>query len=187
MLLSNTPSRASTTPPSRNALDIRDAAALREHLATCADCRCYRDEITTVSRTLSAATPASNLEPSASFYHGLSSKLVPFESTSGLADLFGQVLTSIWAWRLVLSGAALFIVISTLLVFQHPAPSSSARHSPSQAASEADPPPTIASYQIAASQSLEKFSDLLRREGEKPLPPIPPYSISSFEQANDPF
>ena len=57
----------------------------------------------------------------------------------------------------------------------------------SVSSSESDLAPTIANYQMIANQSLEKLSELLTRQGNKPLPPTPVYTISSFELENASF
>jgi hypothetical protein len=57
----------------------------------------------------------------------------------------------------------------------------------SESSSGSDLAPTLANYQMVASQSLEKLSELLTRQGNKSLPPTPVYTASSLELANAPF
>ncbi len=171
------------------ALNARETTAIREHLASCDACRDYRQEMASITHTLAAATPPSNLEPSPSFYRKLAGKLKPVGRTFSLADPLRQLRASLMGRCAALSVAAVFIALTALLALR-PSPQSGSTSTtgqlPLQAASEVDPPPTIGIYQIAASQSLEKFFDLLTREGEKPLPPVPAYDLSSFELANKP-
>jgi len=52
---------------------------------------------------------------------------------------------------------------------------------------ETDLPPTIANYQMVASQSPEKLDELLTRQANRPRSPAPIYTASAFalESASD--
>jgi hypothetical protein len=47
--------------------------------------------------------------------------------------------------------------------------------------------PTIANYQRVANQSLDKLDALLTRQGNRPLPPMPIYTASTFGLAQESF
>jgi hypothetical protein len=52
---------------------------------------------------------------------------------------------------------------------------------------EKDPVPTLANYQMIAIESLDKWSELFTRQGNKSPPPAPVYSAASFGLGNGSF
>ena len=175
-----------------DALDAPRAAALRAHLAVCEGCRRYWGEISDVTEGLASAAPDSNLEASGSFHHRVAEKLQAIESRPALEDLATWVRGPMLSWRVALpAGAVLVIALFVLVAPRHP-PTSSLPAPPtvqvvSAASPESDLAPTIANYQMAANQSLERLSELLTRQGNKRLPPAPVYTASSLGLANAPF
>jgi anti-sigma-K factor RskA len=177
---------------SLNTLDARKAAALRDHLALCEGCRRYWEEISNVTERLAAAAPDSNLEASELFHHRVAEKLQAVESSSVLENLAAWLRGSMLNWRVALPAVAVLVIALIAMVAprHHPAPSPPAPPAVqvvSASSSESDLAPTLANYQMVASQSLEKLSELLTRQGNKSLPPAPVYTMSSFELTNASF
>ncbi len=170
-----------------DALEAREAAALRDHLAHCEGCRCYWEEMSQVTQGLAAAAPDSNLEASERFHHRVAEKLRAAESRSVLAQAAEWLRASLLTWRVALpAGAALVIAIFMLGSPRRPSAPPPA-HPGSASNFGSDLAPTLANYQMVASQSVEEFSDLLTRQGNKRLPPAPIYTASGVTLAQVPF
>jgi hypothetical protein len=174
------------------ALDAGKAAALRDHLADCPGCRCYWEEISNVTETLASAQPDSNLEASECFYRKVAVKHQAVETGSVLEDLAAWLRGSILDWRVSLPAIAVLAIAALAMVTprHHPAASASAppaAQAVSASDSDSDLAPTIGNYQMVANQSLEKLSELLTRQGNKNLPPVPIYTASSLTFADEPF
>jgi hypothetical protein len=168
-----------------NALDAQKAARLREHLALCEGCRHYWEEISNVAEGLATAAPNSNLEASDVFLRRMAEKLEVVQSSSGLEDLLAWLRGSMLNWRVALPAIAVLVIALFAMVARqhHPVPSRPASPTvqvESGSGSEGDLAPTIANYQMIASQSLEKLDELLTRQGNKPLPPAPVYTVSGL-------
>lgn len=167
------------------ALEARKAAALRDHLACCAGCRRYWEETANVTERLAAAAPDSDLEASELFHHQVAEKLQLVESGSVSENLAAWLRRTIPIWRVALPTVA-GLVIALLALHaprHHPALSPPAPPTVQvvpASSSESELAPTIANYQMVASQSLEKLSELLTRQGNKPLPPAPIYTVSGL-------
>ena len=175
-----------------DALDAPKAAALRAHLARCEGCRRYWEEISNVTERLASAQPDSNLEASELFHRKVAARLQAVEASSVLEDLAAWLRGSILNWRVALPAIAVLAIAVAALVAprHHPASSVSAPpavQAASASSSESDLAPTIANYQMVANQSLEKLSELLTRQGNKNLPPVPIYTASSLTLADAPF
>ena len=175
-----------------DALDAREAAALRDHLARCEGCRRYWEEISNVTERLASAAPDSNLEASEVFHHRVAEELQAVGSSSVLENLAAWLRGSKLNWRVALPAiAVLVIALLAMVAPRHPPalslPAPPAVQVVSTSSSGSDLAPTIANYQMIANQSLDKLSELLTRQGNKRLPPAPVYTISSFELANASF
>ena len=164
-----------------NALDAPRSLELLEHLGQCAPCRQYWEEMSSTSEALKTGKPAADVEISERFYRRVEKRIKTARSYSGREHLGlwgGRVL---WNWRVVLPiGALLFVLCMTVIRLKHDPHRSLAERRSSHPidAQTLDLPPTIASYKSVASQSLEQFSELLNRQGDKPLPPAPIYTAS---------
>lgn len=172
-----------------DALDPRPAQALRAHLETCAGCRRYLEEISNVTQKLTAPEINSDLRASESFHQRLIARLRAEESRSAWATLVANLRAAMPNWRVALpmTGATVVViaVLSTFLWRPRvllPLPSSAPIVATANL--EKDPAPTIANYQMVANQSLEKLDELLTRQGNKNLPPVPIYTASTFTRAN---
>lgn len=175
-----------------NALDGQQAAALRAHLADCEGCRGYWEEISKVTEGLAAAQPDSSLEASELFYRRVAGRLRAVESSSVPENLAAWFRSSTLNWRVAVPAVAVLVIALLAVVAprQHPSPSKSSSLGAevvSAPGPETDPAPTIANYQLVASQSLERFSELLTRQGNKPLPPAPLYTASGVRAPDVPF
>jgi hypothetical protein len=103
-----------------DALDLRAAAALRDHLVFCEGCRRYSEEISIVTKRLAAAEPDSNVEASAFFHQRVSEKLQTTESVSVLEHLASWFRGSTLNWRLALPAiAALMIALLAIVLVRH--------------------------------------------------------------------
>jgi anti-sigma factor RsiW len=166
------------------ALDVLDApkaAALRDHLSLCQGCRRYWEEISRLTETLASAQPDSKLEPTELFHQKLAERLQAVESPSLLEELSVWLRRSMLGWRVALPA---IVVLAIVLL----AISANRRHSAEPTPdSEDDLAPTIGNYEMVANQSFERLQELLDRQGQKNLPPVPDYTASSLTLADPPF
>ena len=65
-----------------DALDAREAAALRDHLSVCEGCRRYWEGTSKVTEALASAQPDSELEASEFFHRRVAERLQEVESRS---------------------------------------------------------------------------------------------------------
>jgi len=115
----------------------------------------------------------------------VTAKIADAQSESVFADLAAWLRGTTFSWRVALP-VAIVLAIASVVIFD-PKHSTTVATIPVASASRSgnDLAPTIANYQMAASQSPEKLSELLTQQGSKPLPPSPTYSISSFDLVNN--
>jgi len=172
-----------------DALNVRQAQDLRAHLETCAGCRRYLEEISTVTQKLTAPEMKPAPRASASFHQSVVGRLRAEESRSAWAAPVANFWEAILNWRVALpaAGAAVIIVavLSTSLWRPRvvlPLPASATIVVAPNLIN--NPAPTIANYQMVANQSLEKLDELLTRQGNKNLPPAPTYTASTFTRPN---
>jgi len=164
-----------------NALDAPGRVVLREHLAHCTQCRRYWEEMSSISQALKTGSPAADIEVSERFYRCVEERIMTARPRSGWEQSGLWLCRALWNWRVALPVGALLVVLCVAVIRpKHDAHSSLAegRGSPAKPTLTSDPLPTIANYKIIASQSLEQFSELLNRQGDKPLPPAPIYTAS---------
>jgi anti-sigma factor RsiW len=172
-------------------LDARRSSALRDHLDHCEGCRRYWEEVSNVTQRLASAAPESDLEASEYFHHRVVEKLQSAESSSVLQIPVGWLRGSLLNWRVALPLTGVLVIALVVMVAPRhppavslPAPATVQVGSPS---TSSDLAPTIANYQMVASQSLEQLDELLTRQGNKSLPPGPVYTASSLAPANESF
>jgi hypothetical protein len=175
-----------------DALDGRRASALRDHLDHCEGCRHYWEAVSSVTEKLAAAEAGSDFEASEVFHRRVAEKVQAAESSSAVGVLVARLRGLPLSWRVALpAAAALVIVLLVMVAPRHrpivspPAPAVVQIGSPSNPGN--DLVPTVANYQMVASQSLEQLDELLIRQGNKPLPPAPVYTPSGLALANAPF
>lgn len=174
------------------ALDARRTSALRDHLDHCEGCRRYWEEISNVTERLASAAPESDVEASEFFHQRVTEKLQALESSSVLQILVARLRGSLLNWRMTLPATVVLVIALLVLVTPRHPPVVSL---PVPAVVQVEPPstsggdlaPTIANYQMVASQSLEKLDELLIRQGNKPLPPAHIYNSSGLALADGSF
>ena len=175
-----------------NALDARQAQALREHLATCEGCRRYLQEISSVTVKLAAADPSAHMQASESFHQRLAGKL-----RAAKPDSIGEILAAYFRgtllnWRVAPPAIAALVVAVLVLATLWPRPIFPLPNQPRVRADPApnlnrDMSPTFANYQKVANQSLEKLDDFLTEQGDQNLSPTPIYTASILPRANGSF
>ena len=172
-----------------DALDAEQARQLRVHLETCAGCGRYLDEISAVKEKLTTVEIAPNLQASAAFHRRWVGALNSVQPGSVWDAVVAQLRGNVLNWRVALPavGATALVILALSVFTQRPdAPS------PAQTSAQAVPPPTpkadlsptLSNYQMVASQSLEALDELLTRQGNRNLPPVPVYATSIFVPAN---
>jgi anti-sigma factor RsiW len=172
-------------------LDTRQAEALRSHLQTCRGCRQYLMEISNVTKKLAAAQISPDVQASEFFHRELVARLREEKSESVRETTKALFRAGLLNWRVALPVAAAMAVLAVGLVVQRqhsradiPLPvQSTARVVPGQNP-DTDLPPTIANYQMAANQSLEKLDALLTAQARKALPPALVYTASMLTLGN---
>jgi hypothetical protein len=172
-----------------DALDVRQAQELRAHLETCEGCRRYLVEISNVTQRLTAAEVKPDIRVSESFHQRVVGRLSAEKSGSAWATVAVQLRRTMLDWRVALpmvgATVVMIAVLSTFLRRPNvllPAPSSVQLASAPNLTR--DPQPTIANYQMVATQSLEDFDELLTRQGNRNLPLVPIYTASTFTRAD---
>jgi anti-sigma factor RsiW len=170
-------------------LDARRAAALRAHIQTCDGCRRYLEQISSVTQRLAAAELTPDIQASESFRQRLAGRLRAEQSGSLWVTVAAQFAAARLNWRValpVIGAAALVIAMLSVLVRQPavtpPTPISVQAVRPPTP--ETDLSPTIANYQRAANRSLDELDDLLTRQANRNLSPVPIYTASMFALAS---
>jgi hypothetical protein len=112
-------------------------------------------------------------------------------------DSLGEILAAYFRgtlldWRVALPAIAALVVVGVAVATwrQPPVVSSSPKAATQTAlASDADDDlaPTLANYQRAANESLDKLDALLTRQGNRALPPMPIYTASTLALAKQSF
>jgi Putative zinc-finger len=174
-----------------DALAAREASDLRAHLATCAGCRQYLEEMSHVTATLAAAETTPQIHASEAFHRRVTDALRAEESRPAWEALVKLLQGTLLNWRVALPVAgALAVVIMVLSVpSRHPGAPLPAP-APVQVASapnlKSELAPTIANYQIVANRSLEELDDLLTRQSNRSQPRMPIYTASAIALINAP-
>jgi hypothetical protein len=171
-----------------DALDHQDKRKLRAHLDSCAACRRYLEEISSVAGKLRAAEPESAGHPSASFHRNLMGSLAGVKRESVGDAILARIL-EIWNWRLALpAAAAAALVIAAWLVMAPrayvPAPAPLAFHSVAIPGQKSDLEPTFSNYEMAVHQSLDNLDKLLTEQGNRNPEPSPAYTALRLARSN---
>ena len=174
-----------------DALDAGEAAAICQHLANCEGCRSYWEEISTVTAQVAAASPDSTLEASAAFHRRVAERLQAGDPSSALEELVTWLRSTMLGWRVALPAMAVLVMAAFVFaVVQHRrliSPAAPVVEVPLVPASETDQAPTLANYEAAANQSLDKLDELLTKQGSQRLPPAPVLTAWSLETTDRPF
>ncbi len=171
------------------ALEDREAAALRDHLAHCDGCRRYWQEFSNMATALASAAPNSDVKASETFYRRVANRLRESEPQPLLSTLAVWLRASLPSWRVALPVIGLLILGAFVAVAlrQHHTSSLPSSQSLADPAAKNDPAPTLANYRMAACQSVDQLSELLSRQGNRPLPPAPVFTVSGLQLANGHF
>lgn len=173
-----------------DALDIRQAQTLREHIATCEGCRRYLAEISNVTKRLAAAEANPEVQTSESFHRKVAGRLRETKP-----DSVGEIVAAYLAglnWRVALPAVAALVVIGVALgTWRQPPKMALSPHPGTQitlvSSTDNDLAPTLANYQRVANQSLAGLDALLTQQGNQALPSMPIYTASTRTLANGSF
>ncbi len=163
-----------------DALEAKEAAALRAHLADCDGCRKYFDEVSGTAKKLEAAAPEADVQAPAHFHRQLMGRLQAEQPVSAWDELLAAL-----NWRVAVPAMMVLLLAILLVLAQRPGPTTASVNPPTVPVAVAaatvvnDPAPTAVNYQLAAAQSLTKLDELLTREGNESLPPAPVYTAST--------
>jgi anti-sigma factor RsiW len=171
-------------------LDARQTEELRSHLQTCEGCRQYLAEISCVTKKLAGVQINPDVRTSEFFHRELVARLRAEKSESVWDTVRVFFQSRLLNWQVALPLATAMVVLAVGLVVQKkhpraeiPLPVQSTARTGAVQNPNADLPPTIANYQMAANQSLEKLDALLTAQARKPLPPAPVYTAAMFTLA----
>jgi len=162
------------------ALDAKEAAALRAHLADCDGCRKYFKEVSGATNTLGVATPDADVQAPAHFHRQLMARLRAEKPISAWDGLLAAL-----NWRVAVPAMMVLLLVVLLVLARKPAPTVTSVNPPRVSVVAAvvtvvsDPAPTAVNYQLAAAQSLTKLDELLTKEGNESLPPAPVYTATT--------
>ena len=141
-----------------------------------------------MTERVASPQPDSNLEASELFHHKVAERLEALEYTSVLMNPAAWLRELRLNCRLALSTIALLVIaVIALVAPRHQQTASRSAPPTVEFLSTSDPAielaPTLANYQMVAHLSLEKLDELLTRQGNKRLPPVPFLTIWSFQPA----
>ena len=165
------------------ALEVAREGSLRAHIETCAPCRRYLEEISTVAHRLKAVDTGADIRAHEGFHRRVLSALTAAERTREWSAPLAQWLLN-WRVALPVFGATALMIMALASFLQRPkAPlqaDTTAQHVPPIENRTMDLPPTFSNYEMVANQSFEKFEELLTRQANKNPPPAPTYRASSL-------
>ena len=175
-----------------NALDARQTRQLQAHLETCEGCRRYLAEISNVTERLVATPSNTDVQASEVFHQKLAGRLRAAKPDS-IGDILALYFRGILLnWRVALPAIVALVVIGVNIAIWRqspviPSPRIVSTQTMSVSDADDDLAPTIANYQRVASQSLDKLDELLTKQGNRPLPPMPIYTASTLGLAQESF
>ena len=171
-------------------LQGKESERLKSHFATCSGCRQYWQELIQVTGGLASSSLEPEIEPSPGFHNKLMRRLRQ-EPATAVRRRLPEALTSLLAWRWQTAAAAFAVIVIILwVVFVAVSPAhndSTGSRKPYSYAGltqsvkpQSDLSPTLASYEAAASQSLDHLDALLTRQANRPNAGLPVYRASPF-------
>jgi anti-sigma-K factor RskA len=157
-----------------DALDAEPARELRAHLETCSGCRHYFAKMSQLTGQIAAAAPAKELPSSESFHRRVMVRIKAEPPASVWERIIGSLQPQTFNWRVAMPAmaAVLVLLLAVGVAWRlHPTsipqpPTAVAITVPPKPTATADLTPTIAHYQQAAGESLDKLDALLARESE---------------------
>jgi len=173
-----------------NSLENQQEQELRTHLDGCPACRRYFEEISSVATKLRVSEPQVADQPGESFHRNLMGALTKTKRESAVERLWTQVWTA-WNWRLALPATvAVALAIAAWFVIGPRAKvpvsfhASVAVHQVAAPVAKAKLEPTIANYEMAVRQSLDKLDELLTEQGNRNPQPSPTYTAAQLPRSN---
>jgi len=169
-----------------DALDAANAQELRAHVQNCEGCRHYLAEISALTQKLATAQSNSNIQPSESFHQSVVRKLEAERSVS-IWNIVRPLLPGrLPNWRIALPALAAAACLAIFALVSRPAVRSHQTSNPSTTppgpSSAPELPPTFANYQMVANQSLDKFDELLSKQGNRNPFSTRTYAASRMEE-----
>jgi anti-sigma factor RsiW len=156
-----------------NSLDTPSARELQAHLETCPGCRHYLAEMSRVVTRIGSAASATDLSASEAFHRQVMHRIKSQTTASIWDTILDSLRPASFNWRVALPVVALLIILLALGIMLEAGVQPRSTISTPQPSLVAVRPvtattvnlaPTLANYQQAASQSLDKLDDLLVRE-----------------------
>jgi hypothetical protein len=170
-----------------DALDVQQARDLRAHVENCQGCRGYLEEISNVTKRLSAAETESNLRASTGFHQELVARLRVEDRVSVWQFIASFFRATVLDWRIAAPTLGVALAVLFLAGRHHnvsaPAPTIRVAH---DSKTESDPAPTLSNYQMIANKSLEELDEVLTRQGNRNLPRTQIYTASTLPRGNTP-
>jgi hypothetical protein len=159
-----------------NALEARSTRELHAHFETCAGCRRYWAEMSRLTEQLAAAAPEADLRATESFHQRVMAGLEAEAPVSLWTRMIrqGRTMAALHfiplSVRVALPVAVVVLAMLGIWIGLSPrthvpiSPSTPAGVSVAPADAGVDLTPSLANYQRAADQSLDKLDDLLARQ-----------------------
>jgi hypothetical protein len=161
-----------------DALGPAQASELAQHLQHCEGCRRYRQEISQITRGLSALESFAEVSGAdkvrSHSFRRLNLSGSNVRSLKARAGLY----QNIFSWRVGVPGlcaiALALVVLSSVLPHRVAAPAPHPSPSVQLLSPSPDLPATVANYRAVANQSLDELDDLLAKQARRPVaaPPI---------------
>jgi anti-sigma factor RsiW len=161
-------------------LEAPEQKNLRAHLAECAGCRGYFEEMSGLAGALTNAESHEGFQAGERFHQRVVNKLRAEATPPSLAGFLPQFRWTHfnWRWGLYAAGTVAVAVIA-IFVFLRPASTPVTRPSIQEVASgphaQINMEPTLSNYEMAAKLSSERFDEFLNEQGNKSLSPTPVY------------
>jgi len=168
-------------------LNARDASALRAHLETCAGCRAYLGEISSIVEKLDAAEVRSDIQTSEVFHQRVTARIRAEPSLSVWQIVAAWIGAARVNWRVALPVLAATGIVIAALPFLMRRPTVAAPTTVQAMLTpraKAELAPSISNYQMVANRSLDKLDELLTRQGNQNPSPAPIYTASALARAN---
>jgi len=165
-------------------LDVKEAEALREHIASCPGCRVYWRSISDLTGRLKNAGSLPAAEASESFHREVARKITAQPRHFSFSQWARAVQRLLPEHRLAGLGISVAVIVAVLVVFEpfrhrSPLPQDD-RTGPASVASRVEAPPsTVASYRRAAEISLDSFDTFLTLQAARTSTATDTFTVSS--------
>jgi anti-sigma factor RsiW len=169
-----------------NALDAPAARELHAHLETCAGCRGYLAEISRVREQLAAAAPETELRTTESFHQRVMARVEKESSAFDWEKAVAWVRAFPLQWRAALQVTVVSLMLAAIWIVQSPPTGGQIRLpeptglAVTTADAGVDLTPSIANYERAISQSMDKLDALLARQDKPAASSAPVYTAATL-------